>query len=66
MVTAAGGGGGGRKDAWRTAGAAALIAVWFSVELQRTSVHAKVFVNRAEIVRSVEVSYCRTLRGTHG
>ena len=52
---AAGGGSGGGKDSWRTAGAAALIAVWFSAKLQRTSVHAKVAVNRAEIVRSVEV-----------
>ena len=52
--TAAAGGGAG-KDSWRTAGAAALIAVWFSAKLQRTSIHAKGSMNRAEIVRSVEV-----------
>lgn len=54
-AAAAGDGGGSGKDSWRTAGAAALIAVRFSAKLQQTSVHAKVSVNRGEIVRSVEV-----------
>lgn len=54
-TAAAGGGGGKDLGSWRSAGAAALIAVWFAAKLQRTNVDAGVSVSRAEVVRSVEV-----------
>lgn len=54
MAAAAGSVGG--KDLWRIAGVD-FIAVWFPAKLQWSSIHAKASLNRAEIVRSVTVSY---------
>ena len=54
LTAAAAGSGGGKDSSWRT-GAAALIAVLFSAMLQRTGVHAGVSVNRADVVKSVEL-----------
>ena len=64
--TAAAGSDGGQRSgpqslsSWRSAGAATMIAVWFTAKLQRTAVVEQerdvgVSVNRAEAVRSVEV-----------
>jgi hypothetical protein len=59
FTAAAAGGGekglGTNLGSWKGAGAAALIAVWFTAKLQRTSVDTGVSVSRAEVVRSVEV-----------
>lgn len=67
LTAAAGGNGGQGSDppslsSRRSAGAAAMIAVWFTTKLQRTAAveqerggNAGVSVNRAQVVRSVEV-----------
>ncbi|KAF8260352.1 hypothetical protein EI94DRAFT_913479 [Lactarius quietus] len=55
--TVAGGGGPGAPSlgSWKSAGAAAMMAVWFNTKLQRTSNDAGVSMSKAEVVRSVEV-----------